>query len=59
MHIDLLYNETRISFEFLFRIKQRTLAQMENDLLYEKVFDMLIQLKDISIVLPENGFYEQ
>jgi hypothetical protein len=28
---------------------------MEEDLSQEKVFDMIIQLKGISLILPENG----
>ena len=37
------------------RIKRRTNDEMEDDLVQEKIFDMTIQLKGISLCLPENG----
>ncbi len=39
----------------MYRIKRRTNEEMEDDLSQEKVFDMNIQLKGISLILPENG----
>jgi hypothetical protein len=32
---------------------------MENDLSFKKIFDMKIELKDISIIVPENGVYKE
>jgi hypothetical protein len=39
----------------LYRLKRRTIEEMEQDLSREKVFDMTIQLRGISLLLPENG----
>jgi hypothetical protein len=54
-----LINKFELFLIFLFRIKQRTYAQMENDLFFEKVFDMTIELKAISIIFPEKGVYKE
>ena len=43
----------------LFRVKQRQDEEMEIDLSLEKQFDMIIELKEILIVLPKNGIYYQ
>ncbi len=44
------------NFRFLsYRIKRRTTEEMEQDLDQEKNFDMKMQLKGISLLLPENG----
>ena len=32
---------------------------MEEDLLNEKTFDMIIQIKGLSLLLPEYGIYKQ
>ncbi|CAF0860696.1 unnamed protein product [Rotaria sordida] len=39
----------------LSKIKKRTIEEMEQDLSQQKVFDMTIQLKGISLLLPKNG----
>lgn len=39
----------------MYRIKQRSIEEMEEDLKHEKIFDMSIELKGISLILPENG----
>ncbi|CAF4169559.1 unnamed protein product, partial [Adineta steineri] len=39
----------------LSQIKRRTNEEMEHDVSQEKVFDMTIELKGISLVLPQNG----
>ena len=43
----------------LFRIKQRKFEEMEEDLLNEKLFDLIIQIKGLSLLLPEYGIYKQ
>ncbi|CAF5063476.1 unnamed protein product, partial [Rotaria sp. Silwood1] len=43
----------------LSEIKQRQYDEMENDLYYQKVFDMTIELNHISIIFPKNGHYNQ
>jgi len=43
----------------LFRIKQRKFEEMKEDLLNEKLFDMIIQIKGLSLLLPEYGIYKQ
>ncbi|CAF1487411.1 unnamed protein product [Rotaria sp. Silwood1] len=43
----------------LSEIKQRQYEEMENDLYYQKVFDMTIELNHISIIFPKNGHYNQ
>ncbi|CAF0769951.1 unnamed protein product [Rotaria sordida] len=43
----------------LSEIKHRTNAEMEFDLSCQKVFDLTIELKKISIIFPENGFYKE
>lgn len=43
----------------LFRIKQRKLEEMEEDLLNEKIFEMIIEIKGLSLLLPEDGIYKQ
>ena len=42
-----------------FRIKQRTFEEMEHDLSNEKIFDMTIEIKGLSLLLPEYGHYKQ
>jgi hypothetical protein len=32
---------------------------MENDLSFKKMFDLKIELKDISIIFPSNGVYKE
>ncbi len=44
---------------FFFRIKEHKLNEMEEDLSCQKIFDMTIELKDTSIIFPENGFYQK
>jgi hypothetical protein len=53
-----LKNE-KLVFVFVFRIKEHQLSEMEEDLIFEKIFDLTIELKDISIIVPENGFYQK
>ncbi|CAF3407571.1 unnamed protein product [Rotaria socialis] len=40
-------------------IKRRTTEEMEQDFSGEKIFDMTIQLKGISLILPENGILQK
>jgi len=42
-------------FVLLYRIKRRTIEEMEQDLSREKIFDMTMHLRGISLILPENG----
>ncbi len=45
-----------LKFCFLLnRIKQRTIEEMEEDLSQAKVFDMTMQFKGMSLLLPANG----
>ncbi|CAF4563753.1 unnamed protein product, partial [Rotaria sp. Silwood2] len=39
-------------------IKQRTFQQMENDLSNKKIFDMTMQIKGLSLLLPEYGYFK-
>ncbi|CAF1307539.1 unnamed protein product [Rotaria sp. Silwood1] len=41
----------------LSQIKRRTIEEMERDLSQSKIFDMTMQLKGISLILPENGIF--
>ncbi|CAF3466630.1 unnamed protein product [Rotaria sp. Silwood1] len=41
----------------LSEIKRRTIEEMERDLSQSKIFDMTMQLKGISLILPENGIF--
>ncbi len=43
----------------LFRMKERTFEEMENDLSDQKIFDMLIQIKGLSLLAPQYGIYTQ
>jgi hypothetical protein len=40
-------------------MKERTFEEMENDLSNQKIFDMLIQIKGLSLLAPEYGIYTQ
>lgn len=40
-----------------FRRKERTFEQMVKDQSKEQIFDLIIQLKCLTLVLPEYGFY--
>jgi len=40
-------------------MKERTFEEMENDLSDQKIFDMLIQIKGLSLLAPEYGIYTQ
>jgi hypothetical protein len=42
-----------------YRIKERTFEQMEEDLANKKLFDMTIEIKELSLLLPEYGLYTQ
>ncbi len=42
-----------------YRIKERTFEQMEEDLAKKKLFDMTIEIKELSLLLPEHGLYTQ
>ncbi|CAF4096956.1 unnamed protein product, partial [Rotaria sp. Silwood2] len=50
---------SNLSSFLLSEIKHRTNAEMEIDLSCQKVFDLIIELKEISIIFPENGFYKE
>jgi len=51
--------ENKMIFFILFRIKKRTYEEMEYDLSNEKMFDMTIEIKGLSLLLPEYGIYKQ
>ncbi|CAF0818142.1 unnamed protein product [Rotaria sordida] len=40
------------------QIKQRTFLQMEHDLSNKKIFDMTMQIKGLSLFLPEYGYFK-
>ncbi|CAF0868513.1 unnamed protein product [Adineta ricciae] len=41
------------------KMKERTFAEIEKDLLNKKIFDMTIKIKGLSLLSPENGIYTQ
>ena len=40
-------------------MKDRTFEEMENDLSDQKMFDMMIQIKGLSLLSPEHGIYQE
>jgi hypothetical protein len=55
-----IFDKTQKLFDLLlFRIKRRTFLEMEQDFPYKKIFDLKMDLKGASFVLPEYGVYQQ
>jgi hypothetical protein len=52
------YENIKIIF-ILFRIKQRTIKEIEKDLSNEKIFEMTMQIKGLSLLSPEYGVFKQ
>lgn len=45
--------------KFWFRIRERTIAEKDFDLSCVKDFDMTIQLREVSLFLPQYGIYQE
>jgi hypothetical protein len=52
-------NKIHCSSFLLYRTERRTTEEMEQDLSREKFFDLTMELKGISLLLPENGVLYQ
>ncbi len=55
-----VFVESKNYFNFLlFRLKRRTFMEMEQDFPSKKIFDLKMNLKEASFLLPQYGVYQQ